>query len=63
VEGRVEGVLGALALTRGDLSTARQHYERSVALLERGGDTFQALRMGEILRELDGREGAREDAP
>jgi tetratricopeptide (TPR) repeat protein len=57
VEGRVEGALGALALAEGDPETARRHYDRSVELLERGGDRFEARRMRMILEGLAARRG------
>jgi tetratricopeptide (TPR) repeat protein len=63
VEGRVEGTLGALALTQRDLPTARRHYQRSITLLEGAGETFQALRMRKILEGLAAQESAGDGAP
>jgi tetratricopeptide (TPR) repeat protein len=62
VEGRVEGTLGALAVTQGDLSAAREHYGRSATLLEKAGETFQALRMRKILKGLEAQSSAAEGA-
>jgi len=53
IEGRVEGGLAALALIRGDMEEARRRYDRSADLLERAGDSFQALRMRDLRRSLE----------
>ena len=53
VEGRAEGGLGAVALARGDLDSALEHYRRSVELLEAAGDSFQSLRMKRMLEGVE----------
>ena len=53
VEGRAEGGLAVLALIAGNKDEARQRYRHSAELLEKAGDSFQAMRMRHLLEAIE----------